>query len=39
MKGLQIEAGVRNSFDKDYELSEGYPMPGRTYFSNLTYRF
>lgn len=39
MKGLQIEAGVRNVFDKDYALNEGYPMPGRTYFSNLTYRF
>lgn len=39
IKGLQIEAGIRNIFDKNYELNEGYPMPGRTYFSNLTYRF
>jgi iron complex outermembrane recepter protein len=39
VKGLQIEAGVRNLFDKNYALNEGYPMPGRTYFSNLTYRF
>jgi iron complex outermembrane receptor protein len=39
MKGVQIEAGVRNIFDKDYALNEGYPLPGRTYFSNLTYRF
>lgn len=38
-KGLRMEAGVRNLFDKNYELNEGYPMPGRTYFSNLTYRF
>ncbi|OPY61779.1 MAG: Ferric enterobactin receptor precursor [Syntrophorhabdaceae bacterium PtaU1.Bin034] len=38
-KGLQIEAGVQNLFDKNYEISEGFPMPGRTYFSNLTYRF
>jgi iron complex outermembrane receptor protein len=39
IKGLQIEAGIRNIFDKNYELNEGYPMAGRTYFSNLTYRF
>lgn len=38
-RGLQIEAGVRNVFDKNYALDEGFPMPGRTYFSNLTYRF
>jgi len=38
-KGLQIEAGVKNLLDKDYAFDEGYPMPGRTYFTNLTYRF
>jgi iron complex outermembrane receptor protein len=39
IKGLQIEAGVKNVFDRNYFLDEGFPMPGRTYFSNLTYRF
>ncbi|OPY80032.1 MAG: Colicin I receptor precursor [Syntrophorhabdus sp. PtaU1.Bin153] len=39
IKGLQIEAGVRNLLDKNYALYEGFPMPGRTFFSNLTYRF
>lgn len=39
IKGLQIEAGVRNLLDKNYALSEGFPMAGRTFFSNLTYRF
>jgi iron complex outermembrane recepter protein len=39
IKDLQIEAGIRNVLDKNYFLDEGYPMPGRTYFSNLTYRF
>ncbi|OPY68188.1 MAG: Colicin I receptor precursor [Syntrophorhabdus sp. PtaU1.Bin002] len=39
IKGLQIEAGVRNVLDKNYTLYEGFPMSGRTFFSNLTYRF
>ncbi|MGD9577061.1 MAG: TonB-dependent receptor plug domain-containing protein [Syntrophorhabdus sp.] len=39
IRGLQIEAGVRNVFDNDYELNEGFPMPGRLFFANLTYRF
>ena len=32
IRGLQIEAGVRNVFDNDYELNEGFPMPGRLFF-------
>lgn len=36
---LSIEAGVRNLGDKYYELSEGYPMPGRVWFANAIYRF
>ena len=39
IKGLQVEGGVRNLFDKDYEINEGYPMAGRTYFANIMYRF
>lgn len=39
IRGLHIEAGVRNVFDKDYELNEGFPMAGRLFFANLTYRF
>jgi len=35
-KGPQIEGGVKNLLDKDYALDEGYPMPGRTCFINLT---
>jgi iron complex outermembrane recepter protein len=38
-KGLQLEGGVRNIFDKNYALNEGFPMAGRTYFTNRTYRF
>lgn len=35
----EIELGVRNLGDKWYELSEGYPMPGRSWFANLYYRY
>ena len=37
--GLKIEAGVKNVFDKNYELEEGYPEEGASYFANLTYRY
>lgn len=39
LDGLDIEAGGRNLGDKWYELAEGYPMPGRTWFANIRYRF
>ncbi|OPX95292.1 MAG: FhuE receptor precursor [Syntrophorhabdus sp. PtaB.Bin006] len=39
IKGLKVEAGVSNVFDKDYELSDGYPEAGRNYFMNLRYSF
>ena len=38
-KGLKAEVGVKNLLDRDYALQEGYPMPGRTYFTNLTYTY
>ncbi len=39
LKGLRIEGGVSNIFDRDYALSEGYPEAGRSFFSNLVYKF
>lgn len=39
LDSLDIEIGGRNLGDKWYELTEGYPMPGRTWFANLRYRF
>jgi iron complex outermembrane receptor protein len=36
---LSLRAGVRNIFDKNYAVSEGYPEAGRTFFGNLTWRF
>ena len=37
--GFQAEAGMKNIFDKDYELQEGYSQPGRTLFVNVHYTF
>jgi iron complex outermembrane receptor protein len=37
--GLNLEAGVDNVFDEDYEIDEGYPERGASYFANLTYRY
>lgn len=30
---------LKNMFDKNYEIAEGDPMPGRTLYANLQYRF
>ena len=35
----QLDVGGRNLSDHWYELAEGYPMPGRTWFANVAYRF
>lgn len=34
-----LGASVGNLFDKEYAYVEGYPMPGRNYQVNLSYRF
>ncbi len=38
-KDTAIELGVANLLDENYELSDGYPMPGRTWFANAKYSF
>ena len=38
-EGMSWEAGVENIGNRHYELSDGYPMPGRTWFTNLRYAF
>jgi iron complex outermembrane receptor protein len=37
--GVTLEAGVANLLDTYYELDEGFPEPGRTYFTNLRFAF
>ncbi len=39
IKGFYAEAGVRNIFDRNYAVQEGYPEPGRNYFVNMRYTF
>lgn len=36
---LTVEAGGRNLGDRNYELSDGFPMPGRTWFANAAVTF
>jgi iron complex outermembrane receptor protein len=38
-RGVQVQAGVTNLFDRNYFLIEGYPEPGRAGYVNLRYRF
>jgi iron complex outermembrane receptor protein len=39
VKNLLIDGGVTNLFDRNYQLTLGYPLPGRTWFVNGRYRF
>jgi len=36
---VTVDFGVNNLGDKWYELADGYPMPGRTWFVHANYRF
>jgi iron complex outermembrane receptor protein len=37
--GITLNAGVNNILDANYCLLEGYPEPGRNYYTNVTYGF
>jgi iron complex outermembrane receptor protein len=39
MKGLTLEAGVTNLTDQNYALADGFPNPGRMWFTNANYQF
>ena len=36
---LEVAGGVTNLFDRNYQLTTGYPLPGRMWFANARYRF
>ncbi len=36
---LEGSLGIKNIFDREYEVNEGYPMPGRALFVSLTALF
>jgi iron complex outermembrane recepter protein len=38
-RGITLNAGVNNIFDADYCIDEGYPEPGRNYYTNVSYDF
>lgn len=38
-KGFMVDGGVKNLLDENYEIQEGYPEAGRTFFANLRYSF
>lgn len=38
-KQWRLDAGVNNVANKWYELADGYPMAGRTWYLNASYRF
>lgn len=37
--GFKLEAGINNIFDKNYEVEEGYPEEGASFFANVTFRY
>ncbi|MFH1135805.1 MAG: TonB-dependent receptor [Pseudomonadota bacterium] len=38
VKGMFVEGGVDNLFDENYEIDEGYPEEGRTFFANVRFK-
>ncbi|MGE5406863.1 MAG: TonB-dependent receptor plug domain-containing protein [Methanosarcina sp.] len=36
---IDAEAGIRNIFDTNYSLEEGYPEPGRNFYISMALRF
>lgn len=39
VRNTNVEFGVNNLFDRNYEYIEGYPEEGRNYFLNILYKF
>lgn len=38
-RGFGLALGLRNVFDENYELNEGYPEEGRSFYASVQYRF
>jgi iron complex outermembrane receptor protein len=38
-RGVSLQAGVKNVFDKNYAYTAGYPEEGRNGFLNLRWQF
>ncbi|MFH0996111.1 MAG: TonB-dependent receptor [Pseudomonadota bacterium] len=37
--GIAIEGGINNITDANYALDEGYPLAGRSFFVNVSYKY
>ena len=37
--GFSIEGGVNNLTDENYALEEGFPLEGRSFFVNVSYKY
>ncbi len=38
-KGVELDGGYTNILDRNYQLTTGFPMPGRSWFANARYTF
>ncbi len=38
-KGVNLQVGVKNLFDRNYYYQEGFPEPGRNWYCNMRYQF
>ncbi len=38
-RGIELAVGARNLLDQNYQLAQGYPDPGRSFFVSARYRY
>lgn len=38
-RDYKVKLAVNNLFDQDYQVNDGYPMPGRNFMLNLSTKF
>jgi iron complex outermembrane receptor protein len=38
-QGVELAVGARNLLDQNYQLAQGYPEPGRSFFMSARYRY
>ena len=38
-QGIELAVGARNLLDQNYQLAQGYPEPGRSFFMSARYKY